>query len=262
MDPQVVAEEYLDLQNEIIVEQNSIKELLNQELEFVVDVEKLDMNIPVLPQLETTPIPFNLYEEAVRRIALVLQKNDQLYNDITILLVNISNEDLVQWIRESINFGTEYFLKYSQEHGIAEWLPHFVAEQALRPFMQLIADKCEFFINEFDVMGTCPCCGEPPRLALLNADVSKLLTCSRCETKWKQKRLQCVHCGEDRQENLFYLEIKEDALISIEVCKTCRNYLKLIKSAAVNEGKQAALLDLETLHIDFVAQEEGYGEER
>lgn len=262
MNPNAVSEEYLTLQKNIMEAQKQIKKKLEQELEFAIDKEELEKNIPVVPQLNSTPVPVKLYEDAVRKITEVLnESNEELSNDNKVLIESLTLEDLDEWINGAIKFDTEYFYKYSKDKEVSEWLPHFIAEQALRPFMQVIADACAPFIDEMEVMGSCPCCGEPSRIGKLKKDGQKILHCPRCESEWKQKRLQCVHCGNDKHENLFYINVEEEENTSIEVCKSCRNYLKLVKIDRQSRGKQAALLDLETIHLDFIAQDEGYGEE-
>lgn len=262
MNPNVVSEEYLNLQKSIINKQKDLRDQFSGKINLSITKEELDFDFPVLPQMTVSPIPGKLYREAIGEIASVITHYQPgLKEELTSLTANLTDEDIMKWIKESITFNTVYFQSFSEKNGVSEWLPHFLAEQALRPFMQLLAQECQTFIDEFNVSGTCPCCGEPHRLAKLDNSGQKILYCPRCETEWKQKRLACVHCGDDRHEKLFYINIKEDDVAKIEICETCRNYLKIIETAKMIEKKSAALLDLETIHFDFVAQEEGYGDE-
>ncbi|MDQ0254880.1 FdhE protein [Evansella vedderi] len=262
MNPNVVSEDYLLLQKGIMEEQSKIKERIEAELQLEIKKDDLNLDIPVLPQLPSTPVPANLYKEAVITISTFLKDQSKEIEDSLIQVVSdLKDEQLVDWVKASIKFDTEYFHNFAQNNALAPWLPHFIAEQAIRPFLQLISSKCVSFIQDVHVMGTCPCCGEPPRLAKLENKGQKILYCPRCETQWEQKRLSCVHCGNDNHENLFYIGVQEDETSKIEVCKSCRNYIKLIDTKKTFLKKQAGLLDLETLHLDFVAQEEGYGDE-
>ncbi|MBU9713778.1 formate dehydrogenase accessory protein FdhE [Evansella tamaricis] len=261
MEPNVVSEEYLNLQTGIMEEQKKFRTYLKKDLSLDVEKGELNLEIPVLPQLTSPPVTIPLFREALDRISFVFKDHQpKIAEDIIQVVKGLTDEEVKKWIKGSITFNMDYFTLFSKGTPIEPSLLHFVAEQALRPFMQVLGEKCSTFINELDVMGTCPCCGEPPRLALLEEDGDKHLYCPRCETKWKQKKLQCVHCGDDRHENLFYVTIEEDATSKLEVCKTCQNYLKLVVEDINGEEKQATLLDLETIHLDFIAQQEGFGD--
>ncbi|WP_280770010.1 formate dehydrogenase accessory protein FdhE [Salipaludibacillus daqingensis] len=262
MNPNVVSEEYLNLQKSIINKQEELREYFGGKMKLAITKDEFDFDFPILPQMKTSPVPGELYRESIEEIANVISPfQPGLKEELSKITTNLTEEDTMKWIKESITFNTVYFQTYSQKNELSEWLPHFLAEQALRPFMQLLAKESQSFIDEFEVMGTCPCCGEPHRLAKIDGKGQKYLYCPRCETQWKQKRLACVHCGDDRQEHLFYINIKEDDVAKIEVCETCSNYLKIVEAEKILEKKSAALLDLETIHFDFVAQEEGYGDE-
>lgn len=259
MDPNVVAEEYLNLQKAIMDKQQAITEKHQDEIDLDLDNQDLNREVPVLPQLSVSPVPGALYHGSLEDIADVIAVHQEnLAGELKAITEALDEETVVKWIKEAVMFNERYFQDWAKEQGVSESLPHFLAEQALRPFMQLMARQAADIIHEFDVMGTCPCCGEPHRLAKLMNKGEKHLNCPRCETLWKQKRLACVHCGNDKHDQLFYINVKDDEKAKIEVCETCKNYLKVIDTAKTFEKKPAALLDLETIHLDFVAQEEGY----
>ncbi|UCZ52390.1 formate dehydrogenase accessory protein FdhE [Bacillus shivajii] len=262
MNPNVVSEEYLNLQKGIMAVQKEVRQVVEQKINIAVDLDDYNRTIPVLPQLKTSPVPVPLYKEAVTKITSYLQEeHPAIAEDLNKMEQGLSDEELQSWIKEAITFNTFYFQDLSEKREVAPWLPHFVAEQALRPFMQVLSKAFQSHLDEWSVMGTCPCCGEPPRLAKIGNKGEKQMQCPRCESEWKEKRLACVHCGEDRHEHLFYVTLEEDEKVKIEVCKTCSNYLKLIDTKKTFIKKEAALLDLETIHLDFIAQEEGYGDE-
>lgn len=262
MQPNVVSEEYLNLQKNIIEEQEKMKELIEDQLNLSIKEEDINFDKIVIAQLKETPVPVNLYEESVNRMIDVLSAQSEEISEQAKLLKEVLTEDVLNdWIKAAILFDETYFEKFSEDNNIVNWLPHFIAEQAIRPFLQIVSKESHMFIHKMSVIGTCPCCGEPARLAKLNKQREKYLLCPRCETEWKRKRLSCIHCGNDDHEQLFYIEVEEDKLSKIEVCKVCRNYTKLIDTGQLIRQKQAALMDLESIHLDFIAQEEGYGAE-
>lgn len=259
MNPNVVAEEYLNLQKAIMEAQKELTEAYVNEIDLDISNQKLNRELPVLPQLSQSPVPGVLYHKAVEKVAGVIEEHQPvLAEELRTVTESLTEEEVMTWIKEAIMFNEFYFKQRAKDLGVSEWLPHFLAEQSLRPFMQLMAREVSDIIQEFDVMGTCPCCGEPHRIAKLMNKGEKHLNCPRCETLWKQKRLACVHCGNDKHEQLFYINVKDDESSKLEVCDTCNNYLKVVDTEKTFAKKPAALMDLETIHLDFVAQEEGY----
>ncbi|SDZ30037.1 FdhE protein [Evansella caseinilytica] len=263
MEQHVVSEEYIALQAGIIHEQNKIRGSLEKNINLHISKSELNHEKPVLPQLKVNPVPLHLYRTVVKTIASYIQREiPEPAGDLLHVVEELDEEELRLWLKGSITFNTNYFADFAAKKGIEPWLPHFLAEQALRPFMHFLGKVCQPFIDEMDVMGICPCCGEPPRIAKLKGDHPSVFCCPRCETEWQQKRHACAHCGDDHPDNLFYIAIEEDETTYMEVCKRCRNYIKIVKEGSACQHKQAALIDLETIHLDFVAYEEGYGEER
>ncbi|MFA9559113.1 formate dehydrogenase accessory protein FdhE [Evansella sp. AB-rgal1] len=261
MNPNVVTEEYVELQKKIMIEQENIKKIIQPLIQLHMSEESFNYEIPVLPQLRSMPVPLPLYQDALKNISMVIKnENPDLPEEFLQYIDNLAKEQLVNYIKGTILFKTDFFQKEARQIGIDPWLPHFIAEQALRPFMHIVGEYCKPFLKHFDVMGTCPCCGEPPRIGKVEDGYLKVLLCPRCESKWKQKKESCVHCGEDREGKLMYISVEEEDNSFLEVCKTCRNYIKLFTLDSENE-KNAALLDLESLHLDFVAHEEGYGDQ-
>lgn len=262
MNPNVVSEQYIELQKGIMKKQNEIRETIHKKMNMRLNPDDFNQTIPVLPQLNVSPVPVPLYKDAVETIRTFLQTgHPELAYDLTEIKSTLTDEALTEWIKAAITFNTAYFQNFSEGINVDPWLPHFVAEQALRPFLQIIGEKCVPFLHQWSVMGTCPCCGEPPRIAMIEGEQEKLLLCPRCESKWHGKPVSCMHCGEDRSDNIIYITVEEDSQAKIEVCKTCRNYLKAIDSDQLSKVKEAAMLDLETIHLDFIAQQEGYGDE-
>jgi FdhE protein len=62
-----------------------------------------------------------------------------------------------------------------------------------------------------------------------------------------------------------FLTIEGDAVSQIQVCEDCKGYIKIIDTRQYIEKPSAALLDLNSIHLDYVAQDNGYraaGEEK
>jgi FdhE protein len=68
----------------------------------------------------------------------------------------------------------------------------------------------------------------------------------------------CPFCGNDEQQALAYFTIEGDERYRVDVCNVCKRYIKMVD---FRESKEEANLDVEdiaTLHLDMLANEEGY----
>ena len=262
MRPNVVSEEYLNLQKGIIEVQGELKEELLDKLDFALNKDEINVDKIIISQLKESPVPVDLYKNAIDKIGQVASsQSEDISKELEKMNGLLTDDVLHQWIKAAVTFDANYFETFSKENAILPWLPYFIAEQAIRPFLQVISHQSHMIMDKMKVIGSCPCCGEPARLAKLNKDREKFLLCPRCETEKRLNRLACVHCRNENHEELFYIEIEEDKVAKVEVCKSCQNYTKLIDAGQLFKPKPAALFDLETIHLDFIAQEEGYGGE-
>ena len=104
----------------------------------------------------------------------------------------------------------------------------------------------------------CPICGSQPDFAFLDKERgSRWLLCSRCDTEWVFKRLECPYCGTQDQKSLAYFT-DDEGLYRLYVCEQCKRYLKTID---LSQAKSEVLLPLErlyTLDLDSQAQIKGY----
>jgi FdhE protein len=106
--------------------------------------------------------------------------------------------------------------------------------------------------------GYCPTCGNKPLLSLLAQQGEgrrRSLVCSLCKTRWNVRRLGCPHCGTEDGEKLGIFELEYEPNLRLEVCDTCRGYLK----TWAGEVEAAPFFsDWATLHLDAMAAERGY----
>ncbi|MFH1025819.1 MAG: formate dehydrogenase accessory protein FdhE, partial [Nitrospirota bacterium] len=110
--------------------------------------------------------------------------------------------------------------------------------------------------------GYCPICGSEPSIAEFKEEGARFLVCSSCNFEWRFNRLKCPFCENDNHEKLryFYTE-KEGKAYRIDVCEKCKRYIKTIDVAALDVDFIPLLEDIGTLHLDIVAQKEGYTKE-
>jgi FdhE protein len=108
--------------------------------------------------------------------------------------------------------------------------------------------------------GACWVCGDPALLAELRGNAqARHLRCGRCGASWGFPRLACAHCGsEDRSARGVLLPERGPGTARLETCESCRGYLKTIMSHDPTPVDFLAVLDLETVPLDFLARARGY----
>src|SRR5438552_4050279 len=97
-------------------------------------------------------------------------------------------------------------------------------------------------------------------VALLEAaERQRHLRCGRCGTEWAVPALRCVSCDETDHESLGYLTPEEgEQMRRVEVCGTCKGYLKAVTTVRPLAPWAILLDDLTTVHLDVAALERGY----
>ncbi|MCT8137227.1 formate dehydrogenase accessory protein FdhE [Anaerobacillus sp. CMMVII] len=254
----VISEEYLALQTDISNKQTKWTESLDKS--SVVEKQPLQhKHVPIIAQTMVN-VNYDLYKEWIFDLAdYLVEKDEKLQNDVTKLKEILNDEIVKKWVTEVLAFNQIYFHSFAEKEGLAEWFPYFLAEHSLRPYLRVVSDVYKDELATVHTKGSCPCCGEPIRLAVLEGKGLKMIVCPRCEAKWNQKRLHCSLCGNEDHESLSYYNIEEEKNSKLEVCGKCNGYIKIIDTRKLFKKQTAFLLDLTTLHLDFVAQENGFG---
>jgi len=109
-------------------------------------------------------------------------------------------------------------------------------------------------------LGSCWVCGDPALLAELRGPVqARHLRCGRCAASWGYPRLACVHCGNEEPSTRGVLLPEGGAgTLRVETCDACRGYLKAVVTHDPVPSDLLAVVDLETLPLDFLARARGY----
>ena len=134
-------------------------------------------------------------------------------------------------------------------------------DYAVRPALRAAAQRVRPILASADwSRNTCPACGAPPLLSVTTGkEASRVLLCGRCGTSWSWPRVRCTACGESDHHRIGYLHAPgEGDYRRVEVCDTCRGYLKLLSVLDLPDPDRLLRLDLETAALDFTALEAGY----
>jgi len=108
--------------------------------------------------------------------------------------------------------------------------------------------------------GYCPVCGAWPVVAeYTGLERKRQLRCGRCSTGWAIPQLRCVYCGETHHDQLGYLTPEAgEQTRKIEVCHTCKGYLKAVTTVRPLAPWAILVDDLTTVPLDIAALEKGY----
>lgn len=216
-------------------------------------------DLPAIPQLNIS-FDTELYHRFIRELFTLLgEAQPSLGDQMKKLDTALTEETLEQWLKEAIAVNNFYFEKFASEQDVAEWLPFFAAEHAARPFLQKISSELSEDLYKENRHGSCPACGEPPRIAVLNKKGKKEMTCPRCLFTWEIKKVMCAHCGTDEPGKVEILKVEKDERAEVYVCNDCKGYTKVIDTRKLIRKEPVGLLDIKSIHLDFVAQEKGYG---
>ena len=157
--------------------------------------------------------------------------------------------------------GEIYSPSWGKEKLGDPMLLFFLLNESLKPLYEYLAEKlCAVIDVTLWEKGYCPVCGETPSIAAITEGKwSRYLFCVYCGTEWPFPFLMCPFCGNEEEEGVTYLYVKNEKQYRLEVCKACQKYLKAVDSGLIGTPVNLEVENVATLHLDILAQREGYG---
>lgn len=137
----------------------------------------------------------------------------------------------------------------------------FLAFSSLSPSIEAAAELLADKLPEMKVppVGTCPICGSLPLISSLKEKEGfRHATCSFCRHEYRIKRIACPVCGEDEQKKLTFFTVDEEPGFRVDVCESCKTYIKTIDFRELDRVAVPVLDDLDSLALDYVAAGQGY----
>jgi len=132
-------------------------------------------------------------------------------------------------------------------------------EESLRPSLEIVAQKyADVIARSGWLEGYCPVCGKEPKIGQIRGEEGRFLFCNQCGFEWHFLRIKCPFCSNEEQQSLAYFTVEGDEQYRVDVCNECKRYIKIVD---FRESKREPNLDVEdiaTLHLDILANEEGY----
>lgn len=135
----------------------------------------------------------------------------------------------------------------------------FLGKIALRPSIERFRETAARDMDNtgWD-KGYCPVCGSQPDMAGFEKTGKRYLHCELCGQEWPFPRIQCPFCSTTEQEQLGYFEAEEEEGFRVYFCRECLRYIKTIDKKTFEEAAPLELENLATLHLDLLAQENGF----
>lgn len=199
--------------------------------------------------------------DEIRKIESSLQKReDKAWNIEEILQSALTDGRRIADLSEELSLDGDILLA--------------LATASLKPSIEIVAASVRSLLEDVPWSGhCCPVCGSSQAISELrkpehNDDAmvgsegaERILHCSFCESEWRVARLGCTFCGNSDTESLRYLYIEGTEAYRIDVCEKCNRYIKTVDSESISHEIVPAVEDIATLHLDIIAEEEGYRRE-
>ncbi len=208
------------------------------------------------------PVDMQQYRLFLKEIAGIIAKH-QPQQEMTVEAILSALDTTTEFetlVEATKQFNQFFFEDFSKRNELNGSILQFLMEMAYRPYLKQFAKIVNPKINLKNYHdGACPVCGEQVRIVRGAEDGKREGCCTRCSTIWEINRLQCPHCKNNDHKKLKYLTIGEDENKKLYVCEVCKGYVKYVEMKDMLDKPDFFLIDLETLYLDMVAIQEGYG---
>jgi FdhE protein len=143
--------------------------------------------------------------------------------------------------------------------GVLPALVEYVVQMALSFALQRAREEGLQAESKEWVHGTCPLCGSLPAMSeLYGEDGKRRVHCSTCATAWDFPRLRCTFCDNSDPSTLEYFTAEGESSCRVDICRLCSCYIKTVDSRQVEGELPMDLEDIATIHLDLLAQREGF----
>ena len=254
--------ELLDILEEILILREEYRRRMQREI-FTVD-EKLIAAKMVggFPLVDFSSVIGDLAEPQAYFLALLEIAEKRAPGETgemarKILEGEIRFNDLIYESFNSLPFEEE---AADDEEDASFDLVELFIEESLRPALEKVAARYGDTVRKADwAEGYCPVCGREPKIGeIRDEEGGRYLFCNQCGFEWNYLRIKCPFCGNEEQQSLAYFTIEGDERYRVDVCNECRRYIKIVDFREVKQKADLDVEDIATLHLDMLANDEGY----
>jgi FdhE protein len=255
-------EELLDILEEILILREEYRRKLTDAV-FPIDERLIPTKMAGgLPLIDFSTGDFNIVQPKDYFLALL---------EIAEKRVPGETAELARQIREGeIDFKemllNSFYGNYADEEDDEEIeeetfdLIDMFLEESLRPALEMVTEKYGSVVAKYAWdEGYCPICGKEPKIGEIKEEEGvRYLFCNQCGIEWPYQRIRCPFCGNEEQQTLAYFTVEDDERYRVDVCNECKRYIKIVDFREMKEEANLDVEDIATLHLDILANEEGY----
>lgn len=227
--------------------------------------EKIEHGFPIVEKkafILDIPSAIRLF----KRLCKILRKTKKGKDDTEKITQAMKKREikLPELFKEVESENNEYIISLSERLRVNPEIISFLITNSIKPIYEAYSKGLKEYVNQDRWWrGYCPVCGSEPYISELKdegrVEGARFLICSSCGFEWRFNRLKCPFCENSNHERLryFYTE-KEGRCYRVDVCDKCKRYIKTVDTKSLGIDFFPFLEDIGTLHLDILAQKEGY----
>ncbi|MBW1841605.1 MAG: formate dehydrogenase accessory protein FdhE [Deltaproteobacteria bacterium] len=222
---------------------------------------KAEENLPLISMSEFVIDPQSAEELLVKICHIADGANEAMTNFAKVLMKAHQDKKLDVNLLFSglLEENDAYFSRVAEESGANKEILAFLIYNSIQPSLALCAEQLSTYLPENIPWekGYCPICGAYPGLSMLAGEGERFLFCGFCWHKWEAKRIFCPFCEETDNKTLQYFYSEEEKELRVDVCDSCKKYIKTIDARKAERDIYPPLEQISTLHLDMQAREKG-----
>ena len=260
--------EVLEFYKDLVTEQYSA---LSKIKTTSIEIDKEDAKVKIMqgfPLVEKKALTLDIPSATrlFKRLCKLMSQNKKGSRDVERITQALKNKeiDLMELFKQTDSNNDEYVTALSKKLQVKEDVLSFLARNSIKPIYETYAKELKDYVDQEQWWkGYCPICGSEPFISELKEEGARFLVCSSCNFEWRFNRVKCPFCENEESGKLryFYTE-KEGRVYRVDVCEKCKRYIKTVDTVESGIDFIPLLEDIGTLHLDIVAQKEGYTKER
>lgn len=138
-----------------------------------------------------------------------------------------------------------------------------ICRELVKPFFHALGGRAGEAVDFSKWMeGYCPICGDAPAFSRFSKaeEGKRYLWCGTCDFEWTFQRVCCPYCKNSDHNELKFLTADFREELRIDVCDTCKGYLKAVDERKIENEESIIYLkeDTASLYLDILAEEKGY----
>jgi FdhE protein len=253
--------ELLDILGEILILREEYRRRM-KEVIFPIDEGLMEKKIfGGLPLIDFSTGTFDLTEPREYFTALleIAEKRAPGETKEVLQMIQDGSFNFDKMISDSFNSIQDEDIAEDIDDDVIDLVDLFL-EESLRPALEKVVEKYGKGIAKAGwTEGYCPICGKEPKIGEIREEEGRrFLFCTQCGFEWRFTRIKCPFCGNEEQQTLAYFSIEGEERYRVDVCNECKRYIKIVDFRETKEEANLDVEDIATLHLDMLANEEGY----